>query len=162
MVPPHPQRNKPSRFYLFASESFIEFPLWFLQPILKAREECSPHMWTATLHVSSRVAVQTPLASLPRQTKDLLLETRHSMVGFLLKCTSNLFSAVHFIDRQEEGGGGGEENGSEIEEEEDFKRKQNYLLEHTILKCEPEIIWISVVTVSLFKTMFKALDVAQW
>lgn len=111
MVPPHLQGNKPSRFYLFASESFIEFPLWVLQSVLKARERRKasfglPHMQTATLHASGLCGNKNSLSFIS-SVKNLPLEMKHPVAGFPLKGNCNLFSLVYFLEDKEWKGRGG-------------------------------------------------------
>lgn len=104
MVPPHPQGNKPSRFYLFASESFIEFPLWVLKTVLKAMERhkassSSPHKPTATLPCQWPVW-QCPSSAFTSSVKDRPLEIKHHVAGLPLKGNCNLFSLVHLSWRR--------------------------------------------------------------
>ena len=119
-VLPHPQGNKPSRFYLFASESFIEFSLWGLKTILKAikRHKASPR--SPQKQTATRLgqwppwpAAQCPSSAFTSSVKDLPLEIKHRVTGLPIKRNCNLFSLLRFywwrrIEKEKGGEGRGE------------------------------------------------------
>ena len=118
-VLPHPQGNKPSRFYLFASASFIEFSLWDLKTVLKAIKRhkaspSSPQKQTATCLVQwpPWPVVQCPSSAFTSWVKDLPLEIKHRVAGLPIKGNCNLFSLLHFywwrsIEKEKGGEGRG-------------------------------------------------------
>lgn len=111
MVPLHPQGNKPSRFCLFASAIFIEFPLGVLQTSLWAMKRhkatCgSPHKWEATLW-GQWPAWQWPPSGFTSSVKDQPLQIKNYGAGHpsLKRKLQSVLTSTFFLEEKWEAEG---------------------------------------------------------